>query len=508
MKLLKLLLLIPAIFLSFLSYAQNVKVLEYDLQTRTFNGVLPFDQPFNLKIKNIDTEAVSIVARLLEVSKADYKKIVNGRAKNEVLPPDIYYKNANIVFKSDSLIKDVDYVGTEVIIPMPYYLKPDSKYFFDIGCYRITQLSDNLKKDLKADIISNFTFKNIINTAAKESLLDPGKSSKHWSKLVDTLNKKARQIVQSKNKKYVIQEADFTTQLFNFSSLLSSFTNLNKILNDFETNIKTKNKKAEATLIDSVFLKKQTSKLLRELSSADWMIFGVGADKQSDKFKKNSDLYFDSVATKDTSLKPTVDFARIELKELLNENIDTIAKMLDILIEDIIVANTRIQTLIASTHPESMIEQAKLHVTFDAGYSYIWGIDRGNTFVGFNIYFRAIDTTLPLKNYKIKFWDFVGSRTSLLIGTSIQSIKKDNVRKGLFTDDLALITGVGFRLLPWFKINGGAYLYYKYPPNPLVSKERYSFTGSPFISLSIDFNLRVFFSSFGNGAVSNNFIQR
>ncbi|WP_341835677.1 hypothetical protein WJU16_22890 [Chitinophaga pollutisoli] len=158
-----------------------------------------------------------------------------------------------------------------------------------------------------------------------------------------------------------------------------------------------------------------------------------------------------------------------------------------------------------NTYPTSLEERFKMHVTLDLGYAYVGRVDRFNLYAGMNFYFRAIDTSLPLSNYRGKFTDVIGSRASLLLGVSLTSIKKDGIRRGIISEDMALISGVGFRLLSFFKVNGGAYFFYQYPTDPLANKSNYHVKAAPFVSFSLDFNIQSFLESFGNGHVANIF---
>lgn len=171
--------------------------------------------------------------------------------------------------------------------------------------------------------------------------------------------------------------------------------------------------------------------------------------------------------------------------------------------------NTFSHSEIGNTFPTSLEERFKMHVTLDLGYAYVGRISRFNLYAGMNIYFRAIDTALPLSNYRGKWLrDFVGSRASLLLGVSLGSVKKEGVRRGIISDDMALISGMGFRLLSFFKVNTGLYFFYQYPRNALAyNKDNYRVKTAPFVSFSLDFNIQSFLKSFGNGHVAQIFNQ-
>jgi len=141
------------------------------------------------------------------------------------------------------------------------------------------------------------------------------------------------------------------------------------------------------------------------------------------------------------------------------------------------------------------VKNAKLYITLDLGCAYVWRMDRVLPYTGVNIYFRPVNRNIPLRTYK-EFWDYLGVRTSLLLGVTLSSVEKTDVRKGLF-GNLALVLGAGFRPIPFLKINGGCMVYYSYSSNPLVSREHYHTTLSPFVSLSIDMDVKPLFAGIG-----------
>lgn len=486
-------------------FSQNIKVLEYDVTSGAFNGLLPFDQPFNLKIKNCSTTVKAVVARILQVNKKDYADIKASKkvVDKDIIPPDIYYHKGNLVFRSDSVIRDVDFSGNEVVIPMPYYLKPDSKYFFDLRLYTFSDLSEEDSTKLTNDIRNDRNFQSIINKAASININDPYAGTLGWSHLVNELTLRAKQIVSSKNPNYYLPDIDFSNQLMTFSQALTSLSNINLVLREeLEGFVGNPRLPKLNGFLSNV--QRADTQLIQELSHANWVQIRID-DRNYNIFKRHLNNLFTSIISLDTLQKKDLEDKQDYIMQLYDTSIVSIEELANFIVKEIIVRNVQVRSVIISTHPEGMQEQAKLHITFDVGYAYVGQMDIGNPYAAVNIYFRSIDTSLPLSHYKPSVWDCIGSRTSLLIGVSLKSIKKENVREGLLSKDVALVTGIGFRLLPWFKLNGGFYLYYVNSPNPLISREKLSFKGSPFVSLSIDFNLRSFFSTFGNGIITNKF---
>ena len=224
-----------------------------------------------------------------------------------------------------------------------------------------------------------------------------------------------------------------------------------------------------------------------------------------------SDLKKEKIAgLKDTEISAIADQMAEDFQAKIDDELDELLAARDEFKENIAIElseSVYSHNELGNTYPTDLEERFKMHVTLDLGYAYVGRVDRFNLYAGMNIYMRAIDTALPLSNYRGKFLDVIGSRTSLLVGVSLQSIKKEGIRRGIVSDDMALITGVGFRLLSFFKINGGAYFFYQYPADPLANKNNYHVKAAPFVSLSLDFNVRSFLQSFGNGHVASIFTE-
>lgn len=505
-------LVIVSIILSTATFAQSVKTLEYNVGLGTFTGLLPFDQPFNLKLINITNTPDSISVRLIEVPKKNYHKISKSKKNNRqnwrvITAEDVYNYNPDNSFISmlDTVIAVQSPTDTFYSLAVPFYLKPESKYLIDIKSFVRRDLTDAEQTTLVVFIKNNGLYKSTLNEIIIPNILNPDVTSIDWGINTTRLQDIVQQVIQAKHRNYVIGEIDYEEQLLGLSDFLDNLNGINDeffYLNSLLS--KSKNPLAPAAL---PAVRQRHNNLLHRLTRIDWM-----------RIKRNDNDYRSFINLLQTALNADSSIIDSAKGHYITKAKTAITKFLDDAIAaketfnngfiNFIAANVNTQSVIASTNSESMVEQAKLHVTFDLGYAYVGQMDRGNAYAGLNIYFRSIDTSLPLKNYRLKFWDFVGSRTSLLIGASIQSIQKDSVRKGLLSNEMALVTGIGFRLLPWFKINGGAYMYYLYSRNPLRTKNDYSFKASPFISLSIDFNLSSFLGTFGNGNLFNNIFKQ
>ena len=525
----KLLVIISMAF-SMLALGQSIKTLEYDMGKGKFNGLLPFDQAFNLKLTNIakdkDHLPDSIAVRLIEVPKKNYDKIAKAKRKLALSDPSI---NAHVVtaadvnifnrdkfnytqdkfyfFMLDTMLRGVNLADTFYNLSVPFYLKPESKYLIDIRSYDNRQLTDAEQTQLEDFIKNNRLFKQTLNQELIiPNILNPDVTAGTWGNYTNRLQAIAQRAIQAKYRNYTLSPFDYPQQLERLSDLLLNLNNLNGEITFLQSAVTPPS--ANLTQVALVSIQKKHKDLIDSLASINWMQL----EKNDRVYKKIINQTESLLANDSTLLLNTPNRIYIEKgRKKIAENLDAAINIKNAFVianASFISSYANNYSIIASTNQESLVEQAKLHVAFDLGYAYVGQIDRGNAYAALHIYFRSIDTSLPLKNYKLKFWDFIGARTSFLIGTSVQSIQKDSVRKGIINNDMAIVTGLGFRLLPWFRINGGAYLYYLYDQNPLRTKKDYSFKASPFFSVSIDFNLSSFLGTFGNGNLFNNIFKK
>jgi hypothetical protein len=500
----KLLIIICMVF-SIVALGQNVKTINYKFNEESLSDLLPFDQHFVIKVTDLE-DMDSLILKIYEIKKYAYKKLYNEKGgSNNELKMEIIKKN-ELAFISPVFTRANDFKNGICKIQVTAYLQPNSRYVLEFKTKKLTPLSDAQQEELTDAIRNDAQIQNLLNTEIVANLRAnaSNRSATNWTPLTKQLSQRANTVIMAVNTDYTIKkDIDFHAQLLKVNNILRSNINilerlgiLTKRYREFITDSLIPNgtdkRNNELRRVNT-----DSSRFAQMLTNDDWINLNEDRiDAIMDFYKRVINKNFIS----DTAIK----------RKLSDNEIDVEKKLQNILVaKDEFVAEfvkIKVNTVFnssgsGSTYSPDLIVRAKQHVTFDAGYAYVWSIDRGNAYVGMNIYFRGVDTSLPLKNYRANFKDYMGSHFSLLIGLSVESIKKDSVRRGLLGNGSALITGIGYKLLPWFKINGGAYLYYKYPVNPLYDKQRVSFTASPFVSLSIDVNLSTLFNSFSNGNI-------
>jgi hypothetical protein len=195
---------------------------------------------------------------------------------------------------------------------------------------------------------------------------------------------------------------------------------------------------------------------------------------------------------------PAIAAVKNSLDVIANAIDPAIAKrdeLIKALIERVALTDSYEASAVSTSYDPNFVSNASSYITLEIGVPYVARVDRVIMYSGINIYLRPIDKSIPLEYYR-RLGDKIMSRASLLIGVSLASIEKEGQRKGIIGAN-ALVLGVGYRVLPFLKITGGTFCHYRYDNNPVIDLSRYHFSTSPFIGISIDADIKQFFSAFG-----------
>jgi len=120
------------------------------------------------------------------------------------------------------------------------------------------------------------------------------------------------------------------------------------------------------------------------------------------------------------------------------------------------------------------------YISADVGLAWATDIDEVFSYFGTNIYFRPVNKNAPLKG--LQFF----RRFSIMIGLTLQDLEMAGQRESTVGSQM-LVIGGGLRLTSSMRVSGGAIVFKKPDPNPLISDTELAL--SPFISLSFDWNV-------------------
>jgi hypothetical protein len=447
--------------------ANGNQIITLDMSTMKFDKIFPFDRYFIIHIKNIPSSYDAIHISIIEnkTVASQYRKT------GKFLASDLEKDNADFILEpwnrplDGKDIKEADLV-------QPFKLPPNGDFLVRIDAGVKDELSLDEVKALTDQLNKDVNIAEVINKLAAQKADAP---ASFLVSAKDELNNSIEKAVRTFNPAYNYNKPELLVLLPDFGAFHNSILNLNPNISLITGN--------------GVDLKK--IKILRNrIESISWgTINNTGTafkDIQADvKVLKDEDNTKNSHAT-------TVSTNLDQLIADINIAIAARDKLKGTMIKSVILDHTYKLTTMNTSYRADFVNNAKLHINLDLGYAYVGRIDRAIAYSGFNIYFRPVDKTIPLSHYN-GILDQLSVRTSLLLGISLSSIEKDNVRKGLI-DNKALVLGAGFRILSFLKVNGGAFCHYRYDTNPVIDPERYHFSMSPFVSFSLDLDVKPLFT--------------
>lgn len=428
--------------------------------------IFPFDKPFIIRIKNIK-EVYNYASIEIRTNK---KALIQFKSKASLTKSE--QNGDTLLFEwnrapgSKATVGDAYSYGT---------LPPNSSYILTTTVGTKSPLNQSQETSLINRLTNDSGISNIINTLTKEN-------EENVNELVsnsrDEIIKLAKNAVEKADPTYVYGNPDKKALIKILGRFHAIGTNLPPQIADLKEEFTT----------DSLFLNILNT-LSDQVKEIDW-----------GTISKSHITYHDLIETIDSldeGSKKLDNYDAINskletLKEEIDSSIDTRDKVKKSLIADVLVKNIFSLTGTNTTYDTNFLNNTKSYITLDIGAAYVGKIDRISWYTGINIFLRPVDKSIPLSNYR-GVWNQLLIRTSILIGVSLASIEKENVRKGLI-DDKALVLGAGFRVWSFLKVNGGFFCHYRYDQNPVIDSQRYHFSTSPFVSFSIDADVKTLFS--------------
>lgn len=132
--------------------------------------------------------------------------------------------------------------------------------------------------------------------------------------------------------------------------------------------------------------------------------------------------------------------------------------------------------------------RASFYISADVGVGFAPDVEEMFTYFGTNIYFRPVNKKAPLQGLSFK------KRFSIMLGLTNESLESEGQLKGIVGTSPLLVAG-GFRLNDFIRLSAGTVIFKDEDPNPLITEE--SLAWSPYVSISIDWNLRKILARFG-----------
>jgi len=441
--------------------------LDYNGGSFTFDKHFPFDKSFIIQIKNIPVAVNKIEIRLQVNSDVitDYKQ-TSKTSDN----------SSDVVFPAwERHDLDPANPATTGRITVPNYLKYNTDFLVKITASSTAPLKASQKAALQTAMAGDPGIGEVINKMGKASANNPAKILFDYSTDIFAALKKA---LQKNNPNYSFTEPD-PDSIPVIPTLMKFRQGILKIKNQIAI--------FKGTRQDT---DPQVESLQNACNALNWGSI-TKTSTQYIKFKKT----LDALKSSEPSTNPPHNSDTTTLGYIgkaVDPIIEARDELMTQLIDEVALKDAYEASALNTSYDTNFVTNSGFYITLDIGIPYVARVDRVIMYSGVNIYFRPIDKTIPLSRYKPLSW----TRASLLLGVSLSSIEKDHERKGLIGSN-ALVLGLGYRILPFLKINAGTFCHYRYDINPVIDESRYHFSTSPFIGLSIDADIKQFFAAFG-----------
>lgn len=492
-------------------YAQtNSKtiVCDWDNKETPFNASFPFDEPFQIQIKNLPNsfkEKLSLY--ILEFDSKKELKLYHDTLNID--SPKLLDTNYFSKLKGQILtyiLNDDEINGNKykTLTSVEFsFLKPN-KYYTLLFCSKKTSPLTKLQHaDLKQSFIDT-KFKDII----KSNILKTNYKVINTNFLLDLFNKEVLLTKKISNKyefiKTQIDDDKIHINLLNAIQVLAQKGNkIKQVIKNLTQKIdNTKSDKSAENGIDS---------LKESLGKLNTLLITVEKSSNSDPGVYYPDLNdLDDFKSKLASVKTEIEEEAKSLNSKFNDNHggnisselskidDSYIKDLDKIDNDI---NNAIDALITtfesvafysytflqtSTLDQSTKEASYTSQTF--GYGYNFGTGTSVSYFALSFFFRPVNNNVSLSN--TPWCDRWKVMLCLNLGFTLEDISTNKNAKvsGLpIIGNKAGLIGLGFRPLPYLKFDFNTLLYYSDDSNPLNDHKK--FTCSPFVGFSVNLNI-------------------
>lgn len=447
----------------------GLTTVEVDYTKKSTAVKVPFDIPFTLKVMNLPATVKEISVQVTErkgnISISNVTEPVNGKTS-----VDFYIPGCS----------------------------PAKQYDFSIKAYAPGPLTPAQFTALQAALPKDANIASAINllaarVRAEHAAMGAGGTAPNFENILGNTHTQLvayiKEAVKQTDPNYTWKEIDIVPPLKNLSLFCVRQLDILEKINTL---------KASTVVTGDA----HTQQILTELDGlkSDMAITNWGTME-----KKAGDAEYDRLTGRMAAIKAAFNTAPAaatagtlqNMATDLDDAIDGKKAFLDAVINNVILPNMEYITVTPVLIELDFLTNARLFITLDAGIAgYAARIDRYISYTGFNIYFREVNKQTPLRYYH--GWDRLAATTSFLIGVTLTSVDKANVRKG-FIGDKALVVGIGNRLWRFARFNAGVLVHYRYDTSPVFNADRYHTSLSPFVSFSVDIGLKEIFSGVFTG---------
>lgn len=454
------------------AYGEKIVELDMGAPVLRFNKILPFDRQFIFHLKNIPSAYSTISISIVENKQATSQRRKKSGGGSEAKPA------TGVVLTTNGWTRPNGGSGiTEADINQMAHLKPNRDYIVTIEAGTLKTLTATQEIELGRALLADASVTTIVNQLGWEPASSGGKVITTYR---EQLNKTFEAAINAYDPGYVFNRPEWTDLLSELNTFREEILNASGELDSWQDDL---------DVNDPNYIE-----LKRQIKAINW-----GTLQEHDALYRSIEISLSNLEVTEKAKAEPEQTVLGNLTSFTNFIVNAL-KARDALVNkmmvDVVLPNTSKISVLNSTSLAGFVDAARLHLNLDVGYAYVGRIDRAMAYTGFNIYFRPVDKSIRLSTYKT-LGEQLAVRSSFLLGITTGSVEKEGVRKGLI-DNKALVLGAGFRVISFLKVNGGVFCHYRFEQNPVIDRDRYRFSMSPFVSISIDLDVKSLFTGFSD----------
>ncbi|QXU42934.1 hypothetical protein [Pedobacter sp. D749] len=460
-----------------------VKTITYDWATKEIlnNKSLPFDERFKFKIVNLDTKIKSVQVLIKEA---------NGLVCNSPLD--------TICFNELPTVNELSFTSQKLqSVTVKNVLKPNKDYFIGFQIVERAKLTNEAQAALDKYLLSNADLGNEIDGLMRAKL----------AKLnIADINKVLYKYIKIFNGKYEVDTASITAEKKDDMQyqVLTAFLNLSSIgkkiyyqVHSLQTQYKISNELI-APLNDLIDTTSNIPECCRLKNGSSIDLLNGKLEKIKQEILKKSALDSAKKIELEDDYKSFVDDIQTEL----TTRNKAIKDWIGITLLGVVLDKTIMMIDLGTTTIDQQSTTSSPYISQSFGYGFSPRTSKGLFYFSYSIFFRPINLNVPLSNYTGK--DYFATRFCANLGFTLEDIETNKSGKisglgSLFSNKAGLI-GIGYRPLPFLKIDFNYLMYYMNDPNPLLNQKR--FTASPMIGASFNLNIIKIFTGQPNTLTS------
>lgn len=451
----------------------------YDWLTKSINGnkTLPFDQPFEINIEHLDANILSLKLIIKEGNSSICTSPVDSICFDQL-------RTVNELSFSQNKLQ-----GTII----KENLKPNKDYYLGFRIQNKSQLSSEALKKLTDHLQNSQDFLKEVNAAIY---------AVPFSKLnISTFNSIIYKHIQNHNGAYQVDTTAITNEKtaeaqFQIRQASLGITGAEFKIDKFIKILKdTFNlKQIQLLPISSIinFSGPDCCQLKPEFSLASFfeevekirivLIKERPADsvKINEEFIDANDGIGAEFQTRDDAIKTWL-----------------VGSLVKVTLE-----KTYLLITLGTTTIDPVSTDASPYISQSFGYGFSPRTAKGLFYFSYSIFFRPVNLSVPLNYYR--GIDYFATRFCANLGFTMENVETNKSGKisglGSLFGNKAGLVGLGYRPLPFLKIDFNYMLYYMNDPNPLLNQKR--FTSSPLLGVSVNLNIIKLFAGQPNSLSS------